>query len=115
MLSRRRARETCLLLTLSLLTLSLWPGTSYADGLSAVKECENDSNPPEEIARLSLLPNGETRGSDTAATLIKVARQKAAEGKDAEALQWAVLCRFEVREQEEIKRDSAAVLRYLRQ
>ena len=88
----------------------------WADGLSAVKACEADSESPEDTARLTILPNGETRGSDTAATLIKMARQKAKEGKDDEAIQWAALCNFSERsEQEAIKRDRALVLQYLKQ
>jgi hypothetical protein len=88
---------------------------AQADGVSAVKECETDTSGPEEVQRLSILPNGETRGSDTAATLIKMARQKAKEGKDAEAIQWAALCPYEQRDQETIKRESGAVLQYLKQ
>ena len=43
------------------------------------------------------------------------AKQKAEEGKDAEAIQWAARCNFDDRgEQEAIKRDSAAVLEYLK-
>jgi hypothetical protein len=103
--------SVCALLTAFLLL----PATLYADGLSAVKSCETDSSPPEEIARLAILPNGESRGSDTAATLITMAKQKAKEGKDIEALQWAMLCRFDTKEQEAIRRDSAAVLQYLNQ
>jgi hypothetical protein len=62
------------------------------------------------------MPNGEPRGSDTAAALIKMARQKAKEGKDAEASQWAALCNFfEPGEQAAIRRDSASVLQYLKQ
>jgi hypothetical protein len=83
--------------------------------VSAVKSCENDNSPPEETARLAILPNGEPRGSDTAAALIRIARQKAKKGKDIEAIQWAALCQFEANEQEEIKRDSVAVLQYLKQ
>ena len=64
---------------------------AQADGLSAVKECESDTSSPEDPQKLSILPNGETRGSDTAATLIKMAKQKAKEGKDPEAIQWAAL------------------------
>jgi len=92
----------------------LLPATLYANGLSAVKSCETDSSPPEDIARLAILPNGEPRGSDTAATLITMAKQKAKEGKDIEALQWAMLCQFDTKEQEAIRRDSAAVLEYLK-
>jgi hypothetical protein len=98
-----------------LLTGVVWPKPSHADGLSAVKSCENDHSPPEDAARFAILPNGDSRGSDTAATLIKMARQKAKEGKDAEALQWAVLCQYDASEQAAIKRDSAAVLSYLKQ
>ena len=90
-------------------------GELRADGLSAVKSCENNNDPPEEIAKLSILPNGETRESDTAAVLIRTARQKAREGKGAEAISWAVLCVFDQNEQEAIKRDSAAVLKYLKE
>ena len=90
-------------------------GVLRADGLSAVKSCENNNDPPEDIAKLSILPNGETRGSDTAAVLIRTARQKAREGKDAEAIRWAALCVFDQSEQEAIKRDSTAVLQYLKQ
>jgi len=87
-----------------------------ADGVSAVKSCEADNEPPEDTARLTIMPNGEPRGSDTAAALIKMARQKAKEGKDAEAIQWAALCNFfEPGEQAAIKRDSASVLQYLKQ
>ena len=89
---------------------------AWADGVSAVKTCEGDTDPPEEVARLTLMPNGEPRGSDTAATIVKVARQKAKEGKDAEAIQWAALCNyFEPKEQEAIRRDSSDVLKYLKQ
>ena len=88
---------------------------AQADGLSAVKECESDTSRPEDAQKLSILPNGETRGSDTAATLIKMAKQKAKEGKDTEAIQWAALCQFEMSQQEAIKRDSSAVLQYLKQ
>src|SRR5262245_17558607 len=108
--SSKKVPAICVLLPVLLL-----PAVSLADGLSAVKSCESDNSPPEEVARLSILPNGETRGSDTAATLIRIAREKAKEGKDAEAIQWALLCQFEANEQEAIKRDSAAVLRYLKQ
>jgi hypothetical protein len=67
------------------------------------------------MARLTIMPNGEPRGSDTAAAFIKMARQKAKEGKDAEAIQWAALCNFfEPSEQASIKRDSALVLQYLK-
>jgi hypothetical protein len=60
------------------------------------------------------LPNGDSRGSDTAASLVAMARQKAKDGKDDEAIRWAVLCQFDTKEQEAIKRDSAAVLEYLK-
>jgi hypothetical protein len=88
---------------------------AHADGLSAVKACEADTERPEDTARLTILPNGETRGSDTAATLVKMARQKAKEGKDAEAIQWAALCNFsDSKEQEAIRRDHLMVLEYLK-
>jgi hypothetical protein len=100
-----------ILIALSLLT----PTMSQADGLSAVKACEADNDPPEEMARLTIMPNGEPRGSDTAAALIKTARQKAKEGKDAEAIQWPALCNFfERNEQEAIKSDRVLVLQYLK-
>jgi hypothetical protein len=87
-----------------------------ADGVSAVKDCESDTSPPEEVARLTLMPNGEPRGSDTSAAVVRTARQKAKEGKDAEAIQWAAMCNFfEPKQQEAIKRDSAEVLKYLKQ
>jgi|SRR3954468_24764449 hypothetical protein len=106
----QKTSSVCALLTAFLLL----PATLSADGLSAVISCETDGSPPEEIARLAILPNGESRGSDTAATLIKMAKQKAKEGKDTEALQWAMLCQFDTKEQEAIKRDNAAVLEYLK-
>jgi hypothetical protein len=113
---RRRTRVSCAreAAILSVLLTLLFPAASKADGLSAVKSCESDENPPEETARLTILPNGESRGSDTAAALIRMARQKAKEGKDDEAIRWAVLCQFEAKEQDEIRRDSAAVLQYLK-
>jgi hypothetical protein len=98
-----------------LLIALLYPAALHADGVSAVKSCENDNSPPEETARLTILPNGEPRGSDTAAALIRIARQRAKEGKDIEAIRWAALCQFEASEQEAIKRDSVAVLQYLKQ
>jgi hypothetical protein len=52
-----------------------------ADGVSAIKACEADTDRPEDTARLTLLPNGESRGSDTAADLIKMARQKPKKAK----------------------------------
>ncbi len=86
-----------------------------ADGVSAVKACEADTDRPEDTARLTILPNGEPRGSDTAATLIKMARAKAKEGKDDEAIRWAALCDFsDAKTQAAIKQDRAAVLQYLR-
>ena len=95
---------------------SMAAGETRADGVSAVKACEGDNEPPEDMARLTILPNGEPRGSDTAAALIRIARQQAREGKDAEAIQWAALCNFaDQSEQEAIKRDSALVLQYLKQ
>jgi hypothetical protein len=98
-----------------LISIVLTATGSRADGVSAVKACEDDTSPPEEIARLTILPNGESRGSDTAATLIRMAKQKAKEGKDAEAIQWAALCNFfEPSEQEAIRRDSTSVLQYLK-
>src|SRR5215208_4217716 len=102
--------SVALFVALSMLT----PTASRADGLSAVKSCEADTAPPEDVARLTIMPNGEPRGSDTAASLIETARQKAKEGKDAEAIQWAALCNFfEPSEQAAIKSDSALVLQYL--
>jgi hypothetical protein len=52
----------------------LSPGALRADGLSAVKACEADQDPPEDTARLTIMPNGEPRGSETAAASIKRAR-----------------------------------------
>jgi hypothetical protein len=108
---RIRLATLCLGLSLILATL----GELRGDGLTAVKSCESNNDPPGEIARLTILPNGESRESDTAAALIRMARQKAREGKDAEAIQWAALCNFDQTEQEAIKRDSASVLQYLKQ
>lgn len=110
---RRRRVVTFTLASLLILAAA---GDLRADGVGAVKACENDNDPPNDIARLTILPNGESRGSDTAATLVRMARQKAQEGKDSEAIRWAVLCNFgDQKEQEAIKRDSAAVLQYLKQ
>src|SRR4051812_14218180 len=101
---------------LAFLTILALATETRADGISAVKSCEADSDPPEDTARLTIMPNGEPRGSDTAAALIKTARQKAKEGKDAEAIQWAALCNFfDAGEQAAIKKDSAQVLQYLKQ
>jgi hypothetical protein len=88
---------------------------AVADGLSAIKACEADNSPPEDYQRLSILPNGETRGSDTAATLVKNARQKAKEGKDDEALRLAALCQAQRKDQDAVKADGAVVLRYLKE
>jgi hypothetical protein len=93
----------------------LAPRAALADGLSAVKECETDTSAPEDAQRLTIMPNGESRGSNTAAALIRTAKQRAKEGKDAEAIQWAALCSFEKSDQDAIKRDSAAVLQLLKQ
>jgi hypothetical protein len=109
----QKANVAAAIFLAALLTVFI-PGISRADGLSAVKACESDNSSPEDTQRLSILPNGETRGSDTAATLVKMARQKAKEGKDAEAIQWAALCQFESGDQAAIKRDSASVLDYLK-
>jgi hypothetical protein len=96
--------------------LPLMSGPAHADGVSAIKACEGDTERPEDTARLTILPNGESRGNDTAADLIKMARQKAKEGKDEEAIKWAAFCNFfDPKEQEAIKRDSIAVLPYLKQ
>ena len=108
-------RKTSAFLLLPLLIV-FDPTVSLADGVAAVKSCESDTSSPEDIARLTIMPNGESRGSDLAARLIEMARQKAKEGKDAEAIQWAALCNFfEPGEQAAIKRDSASVLQYLKQ
>ena len=108
---RRRKIEVCFILVLLLLSST----GSRADGVSAVKSCEADRDPPEDTARLTILPNGEPRGSDTAATLVKMARQKAKEGKDSEAIQWAALCNFfDKGEQDAIKQDKVPVLEYLK-
>jgi hypothetical protein len=97
-----------------LIAALVFPTIACADGLSIVKACETDDSPPEEIARLTILPSGESRGSTTAAILIRTARQKAKEGKNDEAIQWALLCEFESKEQDAIRRDRAAVLEYLK-
>jgi hypothetical protein len=94
------------------LAIPLTAAVSRADGVSVVKTCEIDTDRPDDVARLAILPNGEMRGSDTAADLVKMARQKAKEGKDAEAIRWATFCSFSANEQAAIKRDSAAVLQY---
>ncbi len=85
-----------------------------ADGLSAVKECETDNSAPEDFQRLAIMPNGQSRGSDNAAALIRTAKQKAREGKDAEAVEWAALCSSEKSDQDAIRRDGAAVLQFLK-
>jgi hypothetical protein len=103
-------------IVLGAMLLALAPVAARADGVSAIKACEADTDRPEDTARLTIMPNGEPRGSDTAAALIRMARQKAKEGKDAEAIQWAALCNFfDTNEQAAIKRDSALVLQYLKQ
>ena len=103
-------------ITVSVLMVALaLPAATRADGVAEVKSCEADNSPPEDFARLNILPNGESRGSDTAATLIQTARQKAKDGKDDEAIRWALLCKLDVKDQDAIKRDSAAVLQYLKQ
>jgi hypothetical protein len=102
-------------LVAGLLGVVLVSRMALADGLSAVKECETDTSAPEDFQRLTIMPNGESRGSDNAAKLVATARQKAKEGKDAEAIQWAALCPFEKSDQDLVKRDSAAVLQYLKQ
>ena len=82
-------------LGLAFLLILAFVGNSRADGgVAAVKSCESDNDPPDDAARLTILPNGEFRDSDTAAALIRIARQKAREGKDTEAIQWAALCNF---------------------
>ena len=108
-------QKTASVLVAAFLGVFLACHPASADGLSAVKECETDTSAPEDFQRLTIMPNGESRGSDSAAALIKTARQKAKEGKDAEAIQWAALCPFENSEQDAVKRDSAAVLLYLKQ
>jgi hypothetical protein len=109
---RTRISALCLILVCALLIST----GARADGVAVVKACEADTSPPEDTARLTILPNGDTRGSDTAATLVRMARQKAKEGKDAEAIQWAALCNFgDASAQAEVKRDSALVLQYLKQ
>src|SRR5215204_6073692 len=99
---------------LALLTSLVLPSASQADGVSALESCETDNSPPEEIARLHILPNGDPWGSDTAARLVTIAREKAKDGKDDEAIQWAMLCQFDTQEQEAISRDKAAVINYLK-
>jgi len=51
--------SVALLVALSMLT----PTASRAHGLSAVKSCEADNDPPEEAARLTIMPNGESRAA----------------------------------------------------
>ena len=86
----RTASAVLLLLFLIIIA----PTALRADGVAAVKSCEADTDSPEDTARLTIMPNGESRGSDSAAKLIDMARQKAKEGKDVEAIQWAALCNF---------------------
>ncbi|WP_157100722.1 hypothetical protein [Rhodoplanes sp. Z2-YC6860] len=102
-------------LAVGFLSVFLASRPAFADGLSAVKECETDTSAPEDFQRLTIMPNGESRGSDSAAALVRTAKQKAKEGKDAEAIQWAALCPFEKSDQDSVKRDSPAVLQYLKQ
>src|SRR5438477_11317644 len=95
---------SAVLLLLFLIVIA--PTALRADGVAAVKACESDTGSPEDITRLTIMPNGESRGSDSAAKLIEIARQKAKEGKDAEAIQWAALCNFfEPADQAAIRRD----------
>jgi hypothetical protein len=119
MIAGTRAQMISTKTWVGLLAVLLWlaaPIGSRADGISAVKSCESDTESPDDTARLTIMPNGESRGSDTAAALIKMARQKAKEGRDAEAMQWAALCNFfDANEQAAIKKDSAQVLQYLKQ
>ena len=104
-ISVREAKAPLLLLFLIVIA----PTMLRADGVAAVKACESDTDRPEDAARLTILPNGESRGSDSAAKLIEMARKKAKEGKDTEAIQWAALCNFsEPAEQAAIRKDSAA-------
>jgi hypothetical protein len=56
------------------LLIVVQPTALRADGVAAVKSCEADNEPPDDTARLTIMPNGEPRGSDTAAALIKMAR-----------------------------------------
>ena len=109
----RKQPRAVLLAILTILAISTG---ARADGISAVKSCEADNERPDDTARLTIMPNGKSRGSDTAAALIKMAREKAKEGKDTEAIQWAALCNFfDAAEQAAIKKDSAQVLQYLKQ
>lgn len=93
----------------------LFASHALADGVSAVKECETDTGAPEDFQRLTIMPNGESRGSDSAAALVRTAKQRAKDGKDAEAIQWAALCPAEKSDQDAVKRDSAAVLQFLKE
>src|SRR5262245_32910366 len=102
-------------LTAALVVVLLPPRISLADGVSAVKECETDTSAPEDFQRLAIMPSGQSRGSDTAAALIRTAKQKAKEGKDTEAVEWAAMCQVEKNDQDAIRRDSAAVLQFLKQ
>ena len=52
------------------LSLPVAANFAHADGISAIKECETDTRRPEDTARLTIMPNGESRENDTAATLI---------------------------------------------
>jgi hypothetical protein len=91
------------------------PLSANAGGVSAVQACEADTNPPDDTARLTVLPNGEPRGSDTAAMIVKMARAKAKDGKDDEAIRWAALCDFSDSDaQAAIEQDRTAVLEYLK-
>ncbi|MBX9842058.1 MAG: hypothetical protein K2Z80_09665 [Xanthobacteraceae bacterium] len=103
------------LVAAALISVFLASHGAAADGVSAVKECETDTSAPEDFQRLTIMPNGESRGSDSAAALVRTAKQKAKEGKDAEAVQWAALCPFEKSDQDAVKRDTAAVLQFLKQ
>jgi hypothetical protein len=87
------------------------------DGISAVQWCAaNNNSPADAMAKLATMPNGKIRENASAAALIKLARQKAKEGRDNEAIQWAELCQWHNEaEQNAIERDRDAVLRYLRQ
>jgi cytochrome c553 len=78
--------------TLFLANILLSP-VAMADGLAHVKWCETDTaSPARAECTVQVMPDGNLRGTRSAATLIGEARAAARAGNCSKAIDWAAAC-----------------------
>ena len=87
-----------------------------ADGVGHVRWCETDTNPPAQLrCSAATMPDGNLRGTRSAATLIGEARAAARAGNCDAAIAWAAACQcHNPGPADEIRREKDAVCNYLK-